>query len=383
MKQQNLMVINGRTYDTRSGLPLDFAVPHPQGEHQQSKNAASAPKRPQAQRSMDIAAPKLPATARHKVAAKQIHRTPQKAQTLARHAVARPQAQKVAPATSTTIAPQQPAQVQRFGGDVAPRQKRADITPRAKQVQKFGDVSAHQPTPVEAQQAAEPTHSAAISQFTLPSKLQREAEQTRRAVHAAHAQQRSSQQHKEDLISQRIAEAPTNSLTDERQEDLTPQQKKVRNFFSKQPRMVNALAGMAVVLLLIGYVTFLNMPAISMRVAISRAGFDATMPGYKPSGYSINGPVAYSPGEVSLKFASNTNSDNFTLTQKESSWDSKALLDNFVSKETNNYLTYQEKGLTVYMFDGKAAWVNGGVWYSVDGSSKLSSDQILKLATSM
>ena len=183
---------------------------------------------------------------------------------------------------------------------------------------------------------------------------------------------------KEQLIKERLEETSTG-----RDEKFQEHQEKVDSFFSKQPRLLTALAGALGVLLLVGYVTYLNLPGITMRIAANRAGFAATMPSQKPAGYGLNGPVAYEPGQISLSFASNTNSDKFTLTQKQSSWDSQALLDNYVAKQTDNYLTYQEKGLTIYMYDGKASWVNGGVWYSLDGDAKLSSDQILKMATSM
>lgn len=59
------------------------------------------------------------------------------------------------------------------------------------------------------------------------------------------------------------------------------------------------------------------------------------------------------------------------------------MLDNYVNKQTENYLTYQEQGLTIFSFDNKAAWVNGGLLYSVEGNAQLSSEQILRLATSL
>ena len=140
-----------------------------------------------------------------------------------------------------------------------------------------------------------------------------------------------------------------------------------------------------VVLLLAGYVAYLNVPSISMKVAANRAGFAATMPSYKPAGYSLSGPIAYNPGQVTVNFQSNTDDRKFSLKQQPTTWDSTALLENFVTKQTNNYLTYQDRGLTIYIYDGSsAAWVNGGKLYNLQGSnSRLDTDQLLKLATSV
>jgi hypothetical protein len=122
-----------------------------------------------------------------------------------------------------------------------------------------------------------------------------------------------------------------------------------------------------------------------MKVAANRAGFAATMPSYQPSGYSLSGPIAYSPGQVTVNFASNSDDRKFSLRQQPTTWDSDALLENYVTKQSDNYLTYQDQGLSIYIFDGtSAAWVNGQKMYIIDGSSsQLDTDQILKLATSI
>jgi len=152
----------------------------------------------------------------------------------------------------------------------------------------------------------------------------------------------------------------------------------------KHPRFLSiALASLAL-LLLGGYFTYLNMPSLSVRVAAAQAGVNASYPEYRPDGYSLNGPVAYTQGEVSMKFASNGGPQNFTVSQAKSNWDSSAVLDNYVKEKAgDSYITYNERGLTIYTFDGNAAWVNGGVLYTITGDAPLSSDQIRRIATSM
>lgn len=136
-------------------------------------------------------------------------------------------------------------------------------------------------------------------------------------------------------------------------------------------------------LILVGYVAYLNVPTLSMKIAASRAGFAATLPSYKPAGYNFNGPISYSPGQVTIDFKSNVDQRKFSITQQPTSWDSQALLENYVSKKSPPY-TWQDSGLTLYFTDGEATWVNAGKMYKLDTKgSQLGIEQISKLATSM
>ena len=148
-------------------------------------------------------------------------------------------------------------------------------------------------------------------------------------------------------------------------------------------RLSMASAALAI-LLLGGYFTYLNMPALSTRVAASQAGVNATYPSYHPSGYSLSGPVAYEQGNVSMKFAANTGPQSFTLSQTSSDWDSSAVLDNYILPAAGeNYATTRTGGLTIYTYADNAAWVNNGVLYTIKANTTLSNDQIQRIATSL
>lgn len=150
------------------------------------------------------------------------------------------------------------------------------------------------------------------------------------------------------------------------------------------PRIMSVASASLALLLLGGYFTYLNMPSLSVRVAAAQAGVNASYPSYHPDGYSLNGPVAYTQGQVNMKFASNSGPQNFTVTQSKTSWDSSAVLDNYIKEKAgDNYITYDEHGLTIYTYGGNAAWVNGGVLYTITGDAPLSGDQIRHIATSM
>lgn len=153
---------------------------------------------------------------------------------------------------------------------------------------------------------------------------------------------------------------------------------------SAKSSRLSIASGALALILLAGYFTYINMPNLSVRVAAASSGVDANYPQYQPDGYSLNGPISYQPGEVAMTFASNGSAGDYTLKQAKSSWDSKALLDNYVSSRVgDNYLAYQERGLTIYTFSGSAAWVNGGILYTIDGDAPLSNDQIRRIATSL
>ncbi len=144
-----------------------------------------------------------------------------------------------------------------------------------------------------------------------------------------------------------------------------------------------ASASLALILLG-GYFTYINMPSISVRVAAAQAGIDASYPSYKPDGYSLAGPVAYEQGKVQMNFAANAGSNKFALAQTSSNWDSQAVLDNYIAPRSgSDYAITQDSGLTIYTYGRNAAWVNGGILYTIEGDAPLSADQVRRIATSM
>lgn len=147
-----------------------------------------------------------------------------------------------------------------------------------------------------------------------------------------------------------------------------------------QPALVAAAAGLIV--LMGGYIWVKNYPNLAIRAAANRAGISATLPAYLPAGFSLAGPVKFQSGEVTTKF--NSNDGNLTITQRRTDWDSNSLLDNYVSKQSNQYLAIPHEGVTVYFYnDNQATWVNQGIWYTIEGQSKLNRDQILKIIESL
>lgn len=146
-----------------------------------------------------------------------------------------------------------------------------------------------------------------------------------------------------------------------------------------------SVAGAAVALLLTaGYFSYINMPNISVRVAAIQSGVDANYPSYRPSGYSLAGPIAYDSGSVQMTFAQNGGPGNYTLEQSSSGWDSEAVLNNYVvAMAGNDYTVTQDSGRTIYTYADGAAWVSGGVLYKITGDSELTTDQVQRMAESL
>ena len=136
--------------------------------------------------------------------------------------------------------------------------------------------------------------------------------------------------------------------------------------------------------LTLAYGIYANMPNVMVKVASVRAGFSAVMPSYRPSGYSLTS-VNYQPSTVSFNFTSNIDSRKFTLTEHSSNWDSATLLASaIVPAEGSNYQELTLSGQSVYLYGSdQASWVSNGILYQVNGNNSLSTNQMLKLATTL
>jgi len=355
------ITINGRVYDATTGEPVAAtALAH--SEHTPPTQAHNPPKHMRAFSDFgpkvdikQLAKPERPAAGRDlapisrpqsthalHAPAQAVHQTTQKSQTLYRRALKKPTAE-----VAETPLQQRSPHISRFSTPQVVPMPQQDLPQAA---------------------APEPQNAPATTHPSVIKALQHHA-----IAHPAPQKELTGKELKDQLIKERLAEVGN-----------SPAKKEKRaNWLSRQPRLVTILSSTLALLILGGYLTYITLPSISLKVAASRAGVNATMPEYKPDGYSLDGPITYSPGEVVISYKSNTNDSGYKIVQKATNWDSQAVLDNYVGKLTDNYLTFQERGVTVYTFGNKAAWVNGGLLYTIDGNASLSSDQILHVATSL
>ena len=134
---------------------------------------------------------------------------------------------------------------------------------------------------------------------------------------------------------------------------------------------------------LVAFVHF-SIPDLSVRVAAIQTGIDAAYPTFVPRGYSLSNVTSDKDGIVVMTFTG-PESASFTLSEEKSTWDSTALLNNYVKKNyPNDFVTLREQGITIYIRGEKASWVNGGLLYKIDASGRyLTKEQIRNIATSL
>lgn len=342
-KQHTSIEINGKRYDARTGKLL-------------SGGASAA-----------VPAPKT-ASARPTAPARHPHQTVQRSQTLMRHIVKKPKPQvtmkPAAKAAPDVARPQQSAVRQhplKSGVDPA-RVARAQSVKRSELVRKFSDFSA---SPSGTHQLHKPV-TARIEKLPV-------APAPALSHPAVRPQQRSSA---DSLIEKGLRNAQSHS--EPAQPAISAKRK------SRFGRLASAGAGGMAVLLLGAFILYQNVPNISMRYAAQRAGIAAQLPDYQPSGFALSSKIKYTPGQIEMNFTSNTDERAFTITQRESSWNSDTLMSNYVAQAGDQVQTYEDRGRTIYLYgDSNATWVNAGVWYDIQGNSQLNSDQLIRIATSM
>jgi hypothetical protein len=166
--------------------------------------------------------------------------------------------------------------------------------------------------------------------------------------------------------------------------DLLPPTAAMASPSATSPKPATIAAAALAVAIMGGYIWAKNYPNMSLRVASRQAGFEASLPNYLPSSYSLSQQIDSKPNQITLRFNSPAADQPMTLSQTRTSWDSRSLLENYVSRKTDKYLTVRNRGLTIYLYNGnQASWVNRGVWYALEGNSRLNREQILKIIDSL
>lgn len=153
-----------------------------------------------------------------------------------------------------------------------------------------------------------------------------------------------------------------------------------RKFTAKN--IVFALSATVVIVFAIGYFIKINMPNISVQVAAMQAGIEGKYPTYIPKEFSLK-ETRSETNKITLVFVSN-NDQTFELIEEKTFWDSTTLLNNYVKKSWEDYSTIREQGLTIYVSDSNASWVNNGIIYKINATDNiLSKQQIRSIATSL
>lgn len=193
----------------------------------------------------------------------------------------------------------------------------------------------------------------------------------------------SASQLKDRAIKQALQKVATMGENQEVQEQMTEAITKKKGFWQKR-KLVIAVAMSIISVGLLGYLVHLNLPDLSVRVAAMQTGIDNAYPSYIPKNYRLDGLVTEQNGKIVMSFSGKDNA-SFTLTAEKSTWDSSAVLANFVTpKWGNDHVIVKGQGLTIYISGSNAAWVNGGILYIInDSHGLLSKQQLHDIAVSL
>ena len=412
----NIIEINGKRYDARSGTFLGegvkSAIQHQHASHRgrvidgfvktkpqavnvgkkslaynekvaPAKVAAAAVHKPKMQvkatgMSMELVA-RRPDISRSPAKVVPAHK-PEKAKTLMRHAVKKPDVNmkkaiktqapsEIAAAAVKDLAPQHKVAAHNVDSR---RKARALQAPQSRRIQRFTPIQ--QNFPVQRAQAVAVASSATRRPTTTPVQHAAPGKSATSPAHnTAHNQQPQHKTHHTprhaDIFEAAIANAKSHEQPAHKPKRKTSQ------------RLAGIAAGLAAFVVLGGFVAYMNMPNIEMRVASVKAGFSAQLPSYAPTGYAMEGGIKAQRGVVAATYRSGTSA--YTIQQQSSDWDSQTLYDNVVAMSTEKQETLSGQGRTVYVYGDNAAWVNGGVLYSVKTDGSLSNQEILSIATSM
>lgn len=336
--------INGKHYDARTGKLLDKDAPKAQ------KQADAKPVRVVHDGMVKNPAP-----------AKRVHKHLERSQTLMRHAVKKPAKLATPKPSAASVAtdiksPVLPLSVPSvlFNAKDSEREKRASRFKQSNLVSKFGSGAVH-------------TDTQPVIKKVQPLAVQPAPALSQLATHTQAA---------EKLIEKglRAAQSHNNSH----------HFKPARSKRAKRTKLASIASASMAVLLLGAFFAFQNVPNVSMRYAAAKAGVSAHLPSYKPAGFSLSNRIQYNPGQVTVNFSSNSDERSFSITQRSSTWNSETLLNNHVASASDQFQTFEDKGRTIYLYGSShATWVNGGVWYEIDGNSQLNSDQLIRIASSM
>ncbi len=354
---QNFIEINGRRYDAGSGKLIHESTQMPPKTSSASKPVVNN------KGVMDGVAKRPTKNSSH-TAASHIHKSPQKSQTLMRSSVHKPTEVIHRPVTKVSMI--QKSQL----GDSARRQSQASTIVKSPLIKKFGPnvarssvARSHQETIIK------PGPGRADKQTTNPSTRNTPVVSESRKVSVT-----------EKLINAALASS--------RSHEELPVHFKRHSKLSRKLGVSTRAAGVSMAVLagvlLGGFFAVQRVPNLAMKVAATRAGFNASMPGYSPSGFSFRGPINYTAGRVTVSYRSNSDDRNYSVSQSSSNWNSDALLSNFVVANNKTYQTYLDRGRTLYMYDGSSAtWIDNGVWYQIEGDSSLTTDQLIRIASSL
>ena len=157
---------------------------------------------------------------------------------------------------------------------------------------------------------------------------------------------------------------------------------KIKLLAPKKNKIIGSLATVFALLLLAGFISYQRVPDVAIRVAASKAGFNAAVPDNVVAGYSYSGPMKVENNSITINYL-NKQSQQYSVTQEPTSWNSDSLLSKYVKSTNLPFQTYYDNELTVYIYENNnATWIKDGVWFVLKSDGSLTKEQLLSIASS-
>lgn len=330
-KDNKTTTINGQVYDMVTGMPV-------------APSKGSAPtKQPEAKRNASNSN------------ARQVHGQTQRSSTLRRSPARKPASKAANQAPANAIQPKKSRPT--VAMDIA----------KSPKIKKFGGTK-----PAGAPASAVAAKSTDLAPTKHPHELKANQKINQKKQAAAPTKHTPSKE---------IKEAEIKKALDSAKSEKKP--KRTRKSSAKRKKTTRITLIAVSLIAVIAIVIWINLPPIWVRVAASQTGVEATFPHFRPDGYSLKLPIETSNNQVKMTFVSNQNDTSFTLVQEKSQMDSQAVRSMVEGLSDGQFLTVEDSGLTIFTFDGNAAWVNKGVLYSLAGDAPLPRDTIANIAKSL
>lgn len=130
------------------------------------------------------------------------------------------------------------------------------------------------------------------------------------------------------------------------------------------------------------YFVNLNIFDFSIANAASQAGIEVSSSPRIPSGYHLV-DVSSESGKITLNYQDGNK--EFSIIEEKTSWNSSALLTMFVVPTYgDDFSTVREQGLTIYISDSNAVWVNNGILRKILAKpGTLTKKQLCQIAASL
>ena len=203
--------------------------------------------------------------------------------------------------------------------------------------------------------------------------------EARKAKPATKAELREEKIAEKVMLNEMKADAKKSKKEKKKEEKATRHLKK-----RKGGRILLALATSTACVIALAAVVKVNLPNISVKVAAVQTGVEASYPSYVPRDFNLSGVYTNDQNSVIIEFKG-PNDTSFTLAEEKTSWDSNALLSNYVKGAYGDaYDTVREQNVTIYVNHSNAAWVKNGTFYKLTANSGvLSKKQIKNIVSSL